>query len=64
MEHRQSLEGLMTLLQRNLVYSYFDNKPNLSVYDGKQEVATTPVNVNDGSGNATNNREQNDVFYH
>ena len=29
--------------QRNLVYSYFDNKPNLSVYDGKQEVATTPA---------------------
>jgi flagellar hook protein FlgE len=40
--------------QKHLVYSYFDNKPNLSVYDGKQAVATTPVNVNDTAGNATN----------
>ena len=40
---------------KHLVYSYFDNKPNLSVYDGVQAVATTPVNVNDSSGNATNN---------
>ena len=48
--------------QRNLVYSYFDNKPNLSVYDGKQEVAGTPVNVNDSSGNATNT-DQNKIMY-
>ena len=48
--------------QRNLVYSYFDNKPNLSVYDGKQEVAGTPANVNDSSGNATNT-DQNKIMY-
>ena len=36
------------------MYSYFDNKPTLSVYDGLQAVATTPANVNDSSGNATN----------
>ena len=42
---------------------YFDNKPNLSaVYDGKQAVATTPANVNDGSGNATNTA-QNKIMY-
>ena len=34
---------------KHLVYSYFDNKPNLSVYDGVKAVATTPVNVNDSA---------------
>ncbi len=37
-----------------LVYSYFDNKPNLSVYDGKKAVANAPANVNDSAGNGTN----------
>ena len=37
-----------------LVYSYFDNKPNLSVYDGKKAVANAPANVTDSAGNATN----------
>ena len=47
---------------KHLVYSYFDNKPNLSVYDGKQQVATTPANVNDSAGNATN-AAQNKIMY-
>ena len=37
-----------------LVYSYFDNKPNLSVYDGKKAVSNAPANVNDSAGNGTN----------
>ena len=28
-----------------LVYSYFDNKPNLSVYDGAKSVSAAPANV-------------------
>ena len=44
------------MIQANkfLVYSYFDNKPNLSVYDGKKAVANAPANVNDSAGNGTN----------
>ena len=37
-----------------LVYSYFDNKPNLSVYDGAKSVSATPANVPDSSNNGTN----------
>ena len=37
-----------------LVYSYFDNKPNLSVYDGAKSVSAAPANVPDSSNNGTN----------
>ena len=44
-----------------LVYSYFDNKPNLSVYDGKKAVATAPANVSDGT--AGTNPDGNKIMY-
>ena len=37
-----------------LVYSYFDNKPNLSVFDGQKYLAANPADVPDANGTGTN----------